>query len=216
MEPMKPVRPDEPGDGTVTRASAFADGGSGTIPPRDLPGPDAIRATVETDPPVVVDVEPTAPDTPHPELGADVAAADPDPDPGGVHEESRARPGLVLPVPPSRGQSPGVGRVEVVIDGWRFEVTLEPARRAALRERARRTAGASVSGPRVVRAPLPGRIARVFVAAGDEVEAGARLCSLEAMKMENEILAPAAGTIERVGVEPGVRVEQGDELVVIG
>ena len=48
------------------------------------------------------------------------------------------------------------------------------------------------------------------------MEAGSRLCSLEAMKMDNEVLAHQAGTIERVAVSEGEKVELGDELVVIG
>ena len=54
------------------------------------------------------------------------------------------------------------------------------------------------------------------VAERERVESGQKLLSIEAMKMENEIRAPHAGTIERVAVQPGDRVELGDELVVIG
>jgi biotin carboxyl carrier protein len=107
------------------------------------------------------------------------------------------------------------GRFEVVVDGWRFEVSVEPAARAALRDRVRRTAVRAGAGRHTVRAQIPGRILHVWAAPGQAVEAGARLCSLEAMKMENEVRAPHAGTIERVSIEPGARVEVGDELVVI-
>lgn len=124
--------------------------------------------------------------------------------------------GAVRRLPANHGQAVGTMEVEVVVDGWRFEVTLEPARRAALRERVQRNDAGGGGGRQVVRAPLPGRIVRVWVTAGDAVEPGARLCSLEAMKMENEVVAHRAGTIEQVRVEPGARVERGDELVVIG
>ncbi len=110
----------------------------------------------------------------------------------------------------------GRRRYEAFVDGWRFELTVEAAHRAALRERVRRGLdGEGGSGPQVIRAQIPGRIVQVWVTAGADVEAGAHLCSLEAMKMENEIRAPRAGTIARVMVEPGSRVELGDELVVI-
>ena len=52
-------------------------------------------------------------------------------------------------------------------------------------------------------------------ASGEAVEAGQRLLSIEAMKMENEVIAPRAGTIARIGVVAGQTVELGDELVVI-
>ena len=197
-----------------------------------LPSDRAVRVTVEIDPPLSIDVEPdppaegqaiAAPDAASPVPSAmESPVAEPGPaalatgeteDPG---RGSLAHRFVVLPLPPALGQPAGIVRVEVVVDGWRFEALVEPARRAALRDLARRAEGAAVTGRRAVRAPLPGRIVHVWVQPGDEVEAGARLCSLEAMKMENEILAPGPGTIERVGVGPGARVEQGDELVVIG
>lgn len=103
---------------------------------------------------------------------------------------------------------------EIVLDGWRFEVSVEPAARAALRDRARR--GASVARAHaslVVRAPIPGRIAGVRVIDGQAVEAGEPLLTLEAMKMENVVRAPRAGTIARVAVGAGQTVELGDALV---
>jgi biotin carboxyl carrier protein len=86
---------------------------------------------------------------------------------------------------------------------------IEPARRAALVVLVRWEQVAAGGSPRVVRAPLPGRIVRIWVGAGDQVETGARLCSLEAMKMENEIFATGSGTIERVSVEPALASSRG-------
>lgn len=114
------------------------------------------------------------------------------------------------------GRSSGILRAEAVVGGWRFEATVEPAQRASLRARIQRAAAGAHHGEQAVRAPLPGRVLRVFVAVGDPIEPGGRLCSIEAMKMENMILAHRAGTIQRVCVEPGVLVEQGDELALIG
>ena len=106
--------------------------------------------------------------------------------------------------------------VEVVVDGWRFELELEDDRRATLRERASRAADATAStGPLEVRAAIPGRVAAVTVVAGDEVEAGATLLVVEAMKMQNELRAPRAGRVERVTVGEGQTIEVGDILVVI-
>jgi len=108
----------------------------------------------------------------------------------------------------------GVLVLEIVLDGWRFEAAVEPAARAALRERARRGAAASrAHAPLLVRAPIPGRIGAVRVRPGQSVEAGEALLTLEAMKMENLVRAPRAGTIDRVAVEAGQTVELGDVLV---
>jgi biotin carboxyl carrier protein len=62
-------------------------------------------------------------------------------------------------------------------------------------------------------APMPGRIVRLLVAAGDHVEAGAPLVVIEAMKMENELRAGHAATVSRILVQPGVTVEAGAKLV---
>ncbi len=110
----------------------------------------------------------------------------------------------------------GIRRFEAVVDGWVFEVTAEDARRAALRERAGR--GVRQGGPNVrtaLLARIPGRVVRVWVAPGDRVEAGQRLVAVEAMKMENEIRSPRAGTVRSVAATIGQTVDLGDELAVI-
>ena len=67
-----------------------------------------------------------------------------------------------------------------------------------------------------VNAPMPGNILKVNVKAGDAVKEGQCLCVLEAMKMENEIMAPKAGTVTQVLVSKGSTVDTGAPLVVIG
>ena len=121
---------------------------------------------------------------------------------------------LVLePAVPGEG---GVRRREVLVDGFRFEVETESDRIAGLRERASRGRAAGVrSGPLEVKAIIPGKVATVFVAPGDEVAAGQHLLVVEAMKMQNELRAPRDGTISRVNVVPGMNIDVGDVLVVI-
>ena len=110
----------------------------------------------------------------------------------------------------------GVTVREVVVEGWRFTVEVEPDARASLRERARRgRGGVSAGGPVDVRAIIPGRIVALDVAPGDGVTAGQQLLVLEAMKMQNELRAPRDGTIERVAVAVGATVEVGDLLLVL-
>lgn len=105
---------------------------------------------------------------------------------------------------------------EVVVDGWRIDLELEPERRAALRERSRRaTEGARHSGPLEIHAIIPGRIVAVSVEKGEQVTAGQVLLVLEAMKMQNELHAPREGTVDRIAVAVGVNVEVGDLLMVI-
>ncbi|MDC0666119.1 biotin/lipoyl-containing protein [Nannocystis radixulma] len=82
------------------------------------------------------------------------------------------------------------------------------ARDAALA--AGRTGGA---GGGLVKAPMPGRVVRVLVSAGQSVERGAPLVIVEAMKMENELLAAVAGTVKAVHVGEGVAVDAGQALV---
>ena len=66
-----------------------------------------------------------------------------------------------------------------------------------------------------VTAPLPGNILKVNYAVGDAVKKGDVLCILEAMKMENEVLAPCDGTVKNA-VAKGASVNTGDLIFVIG
>ena len=66
-----------------------------------------------------------------------------------------------------------------------------------------------------VAAPMPGNILRVDVKQGDKVTAGQILVILEAMKMENEIVAPKDGTVAQVVTSKGAVVDTGAPLVVI-
>ena len=67
-----------------------------------------------------------------------------------------------------------------------------------------------------VKAPMPGNILKVNVTQGQAVKEGEVLCVLEAMKMENDIMAPKAGTVTQVLVSKGSNVDTGAALVVIG
>jgi biotin carboxyl carrier protein len=124
---------------------------------------------------------------------------------------------IVRELPRSAAQATtGARRFVVLVDGWHFVADVEPADLAELRERASRGADRGRPHERFdVRAQIPGRVVSVRVAPGDGVEAGQPLLSIEAMKMENEVRAPRAGTIARVAVAAGMLVELGDELIVL-
>ncbi|WP_102411170.1 biotin/lipoyl-containing protein [Beduinella massiliensis] len=66
-----------------------------------------------------------------------------------------------------------------------------------------------------VKSPMPGTILDVKVKAGDAVKKGAVLCVLEAMKMENEIMAPRDAKVVQVLAAKGASVNSGDVLVVL-
>jgi biotin carboxyl carrier protein len=73
----------------------------------------------------------------------------------------------------------------------------------------------SSEGVQSVTAPMPGRVVRVLVSAGDEVAARQGLVVVEAMKMENELRSPKAGRIREVSVSAGDSVEAGRVLLVV-
>ncbi|MFZ0138047.1 MAG: biotin/lipoyl-containing protein [Candidatus Sulfotelmatobacter sp.] len=70
-------------------------------------------------------------------------------------------------------------------------------------------------GPRKVVAPMPGRVVRLLVSEGDEVESGRGIAVVEAMKMQNEIKSPKRGTVQKVLISEGAAVNAGDVLAIV-
>ncbi|HVG25549.1 MAG TPA: biotin/lipoyl-containing protein [Thermoanaerobaculia bacterium] len=99
---------------------------------------------------------------------------------------------------------------QISLDGATVHVDIIDPLAAKRRRREDETGGTGT-----VKALMPGRVARVLVAKGDAVRKGAGLVILEAMKMENEIQAPADGTVDELFVEAGQTVEAGADLVHI-
>jgi biotin carboxyl carrier protein len=174
-----------------------------------------LRLTVLGPEELVVELDPGVRDP-----GTDDPATDEPAGPPGKKPRQRSSP----PYPEVRALRPSASeradrqaRYEVTVDGWVLQVRAESASRADLRERTGRAASAGHGHVRqVVRAQIPGRVVRVWVAVGQQVEAGERLLAVEAMKMENEVRAPRAGTVESIGATVGATVELGDELAAIG
>ena len=110
-------------------------------------------------------------------------------------------------------REPGRGRYTLWVDGWRYEVEALDERARAIQDLT--AAAAAPSGPAPLVAPMPGLVVRVNVAEGDEVAAGQGLVVMEAMKMENELRAPAPGRVRRVLATPGTAVEKGVVLVEV-
>lgn len=110
----------------------------------------------------------------------------------------------------------------MLLDEYEAIVPSAPAAPAAAPAAAAPAAPAAAPAPVVtgageaVKSPMPGTILKVNVTQGQKVAEGTVLCVLEAMKMENEILAPKAGTVTQVLAAKGATVDTGAPLVVIG
>jgi biotin carboxyl carrier protein len=77
-----------------------------------------------------------------------------------------------------------------------------------------RSAGIELEGRQQLIAPMPGKIVRVLVAVGQQVNAGQGLLVIEAMKMQNEIRSPKSGTVEKLARE-GQTVNAGEVLAIV-
>jgi acetyl-CoA/propionyl-CoA carboxylase, biotin carboxylase, biotin carboxyl carrier protein len=111
----------------------------------------------------------------------------------------------------------------VEVSGRRFDVKVigdaaapngaTPAMRKAPRREKKDGGGGGAPGELI--SPLQGTVLKVVVEQGAQVEEGALVCVIEAMKMENEITAPSAGTVEELGVAEGGAISTGDRIAVI-
>lgn len=90
-----------------------------------------------------------------------------------------------------------------------------PVKKAAAPAPAKKAAPAGAQGAVKVNSPMPGKILAVKTTAGKSVKKGEVLLVLEAMKMENEIVAPSDGTVASVNVAVGAAVEAGEVLVTL-
>jgi len=102
------------------------------------------------------------------------------------------------------------GEAHLWVGSQRFAAEVRDPR--SLRGRAR---AVDDRGPKKLIAPMPGKIVRVLVSEGTEVEAGAGVLVVEAMKMQNEIKSPKKGRIQRILVGEGAAVNAGDVLAIV-
>ncbi len=104
------------------------------------------------------------------------------------------------------------------VDGRRVDVKVlvpEPPYREVARRRRDRAAAAGAGRGDVVVSPMQGTVLDVKVAAGDVVESGQVICIVEAMKMENEVVAHKAGVVAGIAVAPGAAVTNGQAICAI-
>ena len=104
------------------------------------------------------------------------------------------------------------GKVSVLIGETVHELELLDERRMRMRKASGKF---SLEGPQRIDAPMPGKVVRVLVKAGDEVTEGQGLIVVEAMKMENELKSPKAGKVTELLAVEGAAVESGAKLAVI-
>ncbi|MEJ2678240.1 MAG: biotin/lipoyl-binding protein [Gemmatimonadota bacterium] len=116
--------------------------------------------------------------------------------------------GRSMTVVARRGEA---GGWELYLAGERFDADVVDERTRAIRAMTGRGGGAG--GPRPVRAPMPGLVVGLLVEEGQAVEAGEGVAIVEAMKMENELKAEAAGVVSKILVETGQVVDKGTVLV---
>ena len=112
-------------------------------------------------------------------------------------------------------------KFSVQINDSRYEVGVEeitnaPAVEAASKAAAAPAAKPANQGETLVQSPMPGTILQVSVNVGDKVKTRQQLLILEAMKMENEILASVDGTVTGISVRVGATVSTGELLLTIG
>jgi acetyl-CoA/propionyl-CoA carboxylase, biotin carboxylase, biotin carboxyl carrier protein len=136
---------------------------------------------------------------------------------------------LAFPAMP-KGEEDAEEKIErdyaVEVSGRKFEVKVigapfapngaapaGAARKAPRRER--RSSGGGGGSPGELVSPIQGTVLKVAVEQGAQIEEGALVCVIEAMKMENEITAPSSGTVEQLSVAAGGSVSTGDTIAVI-
>jgi biotin carboxyl carrier protein len=121
----------------------------------------------------------------------------------------------------------------VLLAGHSFELHIAPAENGILKLqygphefsaevddprawKGRKHSTIEIEGQQQIVAPMPGKVVRLLVKAGDVVQAGQGLLVIEAMKMQNEIRSPKTGKVERMLAEEGQTVTAGKLLAVVG
>lgn len=100
---------------------------------------------------------------------------------------------------------------QIAIGGIRYSIDVRDPRAW----RTRKALAGAGDGPKKVVAPMPGKVVRVIAAEGTEVEAGAGVAVIEAMKMQNELKSPKKGRVAKIMTTEGAAVNAGDVLAVI-
>ncbi len=103
------------------------------------------------------------------------------------------------------------GELSVALGANEYGVTLTDPKHL----RGARAAAGHDAGRAQITSPMPGKVVRVLVSKGQEVDAGAGVVVVEAMKMQNELKSPKSGAVAEIRVEAGATVSAGEVLAVI-
>ena len=123
--------------------------------------------------------------------------------------------------------------LSVLLGGQSFELHITPGENGVLKLqygphefsaqvddprawKGRKHSAIEMEGQQQIVAPMPGKVVRLLVKAGDAVEAGQGLLVIEAMKMQNEIRSPKNGKVERMLAQEGQTVTAGKLLAIVG
>lgn len=111
---------------------------------------------------------------------------------------------------------------KITVNGKAYDVTVQEAGEAPVQAaipapapEAKKPAAAASAGAVSVKSPMPGTILDIKVNVGDSVKSGQVLCVLEAMKMENDIVAPQDGTVDAILVSKNDSVEANDDIIAL-
>ena len=110
---------------------------------------------------------------------------------------------------------------KITVNGKAYDVTVQEAGEApvvqatASAPEAKKPAATASAGAVSVKSPMPGTILDIKVNVGDSVKSGQVLCILEAMKMENDIVAPQDGTVDAILVSKNDSVEANDDIIAL-
>ncbi len=102
------------------------------------------------------------------------------------------------------------GEYTVQVDGVHYAVSIRDSRR-----RSRGGSGMTLAGKQNITAPMPGKVVRILVSEGQQVQSGQGLIVMEAMKMQNEIKCSTSGKVQKVSVRKGQAVNAGEILLVL-
>lgn len=107
---------------------------------------------------------------------------------------------------------------EITVNGKVYQVAVKEIDEATYQAGATKQVEVAAPAPVVssgttIKAPMPGVLLKMKVAVGEEVKSGQLLCLLEAMKMENEIVAPEDGVVSAIHVTEGAQVEADAPLI---
>jgi biotin carboxyl carrier protein len=103
------------------------------------------------------------------------------------------------------------GELHLMIAGERYAAEVRDPRSL----QARKAARADLEGPKKLTSPMPGKVVRVLVKTGSDVEAGEGVLVVEAMKMQNEIKSPKKGKVSKILAAEGTTVNAGEALAIV-